>query len=449
MSAEAALLAAVVASPDDDLPRLVFADWCDEHGQPERAEFIRLQIENHRSGSRDGTSPAAHRIAELFHKHQAEWMADLPKVFRENARSWRFRRGFLEDLPITAAGFARLTKKVWARHPIQEVDLRDVRGRLAAVFARPEMNRVRELTFHASHHNEELTDDDLAALAATPNLTGLRRLAVWTRNGNALSDALAHCPSLHVLERLSLSDESIDADGVATLTRTGADNLRNLKHLRLEVGGDGPAVAEVIAAADPLAGLEELLFPGDNSRVGDRGVAALTASPHLSRLRWLSLHRQSIGPTGAVALGRSKHLTRLEGLHLEGNPIGADGLRAVANGPWAGLTALELDFCALDDAAAAALAEGGTPTGLTELVLHHNAIGPAGAVALSRAAWLGTVAKLDLEDNPIGDEGALALCRSTALAALTELRVGSRYRDYFSPPVVQTLKARFGTDVTH
>jgi uncharacterized protein (TIGR02996 family) len=39
-----ALLNAVIADPGDDLPRLVFADWCDEHGEPDCAEFIRLQV---------------------------------------------------------------------------------------------------------------------------------------------------------------------------------------------------------------------------------------------------------------------------------------------------------------------------------------------------------------------------------------------------------------------
>ena len=42
---EAAFLKAVCAAPDDDLPRLVYADWLDEHDRPLRAEFIRTQIE--------------------------------------------------------------------------------------------------------------------------------------------------------------------------------------------------------------------------------------------------------------------------------------------------------------------------------------------------------------------------------------------------------------------
>lgn len=44
MTDGAALLASVLAHPEDDAPRLVYADWCDENGQPERAEFIRVQI---------------------------------------------------------------------------------------------------------------------------------------------------------------------------------------------------------------------------------------------------------------------------------------------------------------------------------------------------------------------------------------------------------------------
>jgi len=37
------LLNAIIARPDDDTPRLVYADWLEEHGDPERAGFIRLQ----------------------------------------------------------------------------------------------------------------------------------------------------------------------------------------------------------------------------------------------------------------------------------------------------------------------------------------------------------------------------------------------------------------------
>lgn len=44
MTTEEGLLADILAKPDDDLPRLVYADWLDENGQTERAEFIRVQV---------------------------------------------------------------------------------------------------------------------------------------------------------------------------------------------------------------------------------------------------------------------------------------------------------------------------------------------------------------------------------------------------------------------
>jgi uncharacterized protein (TIGR02996 family) len=42
MSEEAALIEAIRAAPNDDLARLVYADWLDEHGDS-RGEFLRLQ----------------------------------------------------------------------------------------------------------------------------------------------------------------------------------------------------------------------------------------------------------------------------------------------------------------------------------------------------------------------------------------------------------------------
>ena len=39
---------AIIAHPDDDTPRLIFADWLEEKGDSARAEFIRVQIDRAR-----------------------------------------------------------------------------------------------------------------------------------------------------------------------------------------------------------------------------------------------------------------------------------------------------------------------------------------------------------------------------------------------------------------
>jgi uncharacterized protein (TIGR02996 family) len=44
MTTEPELLRAVLSEPDSDSPRIAFADWLEEQGETERAEFIRVQV---------------------------------------------------------------------------------------------------------------------------------------------------------------------------------------------------------------------------------------------------------------------------------------------------------------------------------------------------------------------------------------------------------------------
>ncbi len=75
-----AMLAAVIAAPDDDLPRLVYADWLDDHSFAERAEFIRVQVAlAYPTLGPDGTGDSGlryrqvRREQELFDAHAYEW----------------------------------------------------------------------------------------------------------------------------------------------------------------------------------------------------------------------------------------------------------------------------------------------------------------------------------------------------------------------------------------
>jgi uncharacterized protein (TIGR02996 family) len=45
MNERDAFIAAIIEQPECDTRRLAFADWLDEHGEPERAEFVRVQVE--------------------------------------------------------------------------------------------------------------------------------------------------------------------------------------------------------------------------------------------------------------------------------------------------------------------------------------------------------------------------------------------------------------------
>lgn len=91
MSDEPALLAAIRAHPDEDTPRLIYADWLDENGQPERAEFIRLQC------APEPTEQQSDRLYDLCERGLGRWLTGLPQF---TGAHWEFRRGFPEHLEV-------------------------------------------------------------------------------------------------------------------------------------------------------------------------------------------------------------------------------------------------------------------------------------------------------------------------------------------------------------
>ena len=67
-----ALYRAILDQPDDDAPRLIWADWLDEHGDPDRAEFVRLQCEwANLDPSDPGRPRLAKRCDDLLSRHRS------------------------------------------------------------------------------------------------------------------------------------------------------------------------------------------------------------------------------------------------------------------------------------------------------------------------------------------------------------------------------------------
>src|SRR5436190_23323997 len=91
-----AFLQAILEDPDDDTPRLIYADWLEERGAP-RGEFIRVQCE---LATLEPDSPRR-RILEarerhLLAAHRTDWLGPI----REMANEWVFRRGFVESVKL-------------------------------------------------------------------------------------------------------------------------------------------------------------------------------------------------------------------------------------------------------------------------------------------------------------------------------------------------------------
>jgi uncharacterized protein (TIGR02996 family) len=84
------LLDNVFAAPDDDAPRIVYADWLLEQKDP-RGEFITLQME--RAQGKKVARANATRERELLSKHWRDWLGESIEWL--NAKSFTFERGFL------------------------------------------------------------------------------------------------------------------------------------------------------------------------------------------------------------------------------------------------------------------------------------------------------------------------------------------------------------------
>lgn len=134
-----------VENIDDDLPRLVYADWLDEHGRAERAEFVRVQVERARLPAWDAAQVRLRlREDELLRLHGEEWLAEMPAV--EGARWERFRRGVVAE--VRFASFDAMRKSAHACRavaPVEAVTVRWPRRREGRKTVKP-IAELRELT---------------------------------------------------------------------------------------------------------------------------------------------------------------------------------------------------------------------------------------------------------------------------------------------------------------
>jgi uncharacterized protein (TIGR02996 family) len=224
MSAEDAFLRAICDNPDDDTPRLVFADWLDEHGDSagrERAEFIRIQIElaklppeQLRTIRDERVLALRQREYALFDAHRSDWQESFPACFRKRLRVSNYARGFLTSAHATARMFAEHGERLLGRAPVRAVGIKHASDCIELVAGLSWLRRIDELNLAGNR----LGDAHVQILAASPNLAGLRTLSLYkNRIGDGGAEALAGSPHLTRLLRLHLENNAITDDGAVAL----------------------------------------------------------------------------------------------------------------------------------------------------------------------------------------------------------------------------------------
>jgi uncharacterized protein (TIGR02996 family) len=260
MSDGDALLRAILDHPDDDAPRLVYADFLDERGDGPRAAFIRAQV---RLAHLPPDHPDRPRLIQtertLIRTHGYAWRAWLPRW----VTGWGFRRGFVDWIRCEASAFLAGADEVRRRTPLAGVRLDGGSDLAVPVFRSRALDGLRSLT-----------------------LSIVLPAHVW--------EHLAACPYLGRLTDLDLgTNDLFPAELVRALV--GADGLRSLRALRLKW-----------------------------CRLGDEHTARLAGHPWVARLGSLDLSNNYIGTEGGSVLAESPHLDGLEALVLRGNPVLAD-----------------------------------------------------------------------------------------------------------------------------
>jgi uncharacterized protein (TIGR02996 family) len=238
-SDERAFLDAICAQPDDDTARLVYADWLAENGDPDRGEFIRVDIELARTppdseGAERRRSVLFARRAELLKKHKTAWLAPFTPFAKESA----FERGFVQKLEVPANTFVRHAENWFALTPLTRVRIttcfewdqatRERTWWAASLFASPHLSHLESLDLEGLR----ITAADLEPLAAHPNLSRLRELVlVWNAIGNDGAILLANMPQLRGLESLDLRSNNLTDIGARAIALS--QYLNGLKELRI------------------------------------------------------------------------------------------------------------------------------------------------------------------------------------------------------------------------
>lgn len=321
---EQAFMAAILARPDDDTPRLVFADWLDERGTEDdraRAALIRAQCraEALPKGSRERKKLEREANA-LIRAHGKRWAEPLTALRLTDGHT--YRRGFLDGVTMSATTFASKAKKLFDAVPTLR----------AAHFV------------HAANELNRLTKCNYLSRLASVNVSEM----CWCGSCPIHLDleALFKCEKLDSLTRLNVSDDRMDAAGARKLA--ACKGLAKLTALDVSHNPLGAAGVTAMLKGQNLKNLTELNLTA--CELGDVGIAALAKAKALPALRKLVMTANDVTPVGLAALIASPLFAQLTHLDLSHNPLTREGAKALAATPPCALELLDVRECSIPTA---------------------------------------------------------------------------------------------------
>jgi uncharacterized protein (TIGR02996 family) len=315
MTTGESLLRAVFERPNDAATALVYADWLEETGGPaeqDRATFIRVsrRLDEIKYGDPE-LKPIIRQRDALLKKHEAEWLACLPKELRKRVR---FDGGFVRGVSLPSPKLVQYGEALFEGHPITDVTITGkLSTKAAAELAKASWwPRVDNLRLQSCIKDEE----PLRLLLACPGLTNVRELeADNCMLGLRGMPLVAGWPGLANVSLLKLMHNGLTAREMETLC--ASPHLVAPGKFILTGNKLDDAAARVLAGCAKLTSLGTLWLYANNIRPA--GVRALVQSPYLVGVGHLSLMRNPIGNDGALAL--TEGFPKLETLMLSGSDL--------------------------------------------------------------------------------------------------------------------------------
>lgn len=158
MESSQEFLAEIAANPTDLTPRLIYADWLEEQGDP-RGEFIRVQCElAEPSEDLDRREQLDQRQEQLKRAYEREWAADLPA----RVTGWTFRCGFIESVEMSAEQFLKDADFVFGTTPLRSLTLLAAGDLMSRIVEHPRIAGLEGLHVERS----QLTSADTGSIAA-------------------------------------------------------------------------------------------------------------------------------------------------------------------------------------------------------------------------------------------------------------------------------------------
>ncbi len=271
------LLQNIIANPDSDAPRLIYADWLEEQGNIDRAEFTRVQCELAALPRYDL------RKSELQARERRLLVEHIPEWWHDYEISGPFRRGFVESLSFDSPEeFFERADAAFANSPIRHVSFID-QGDDWTQEAIEELKKCLLLQRVRSIYLEcDILESDIFSVLLSPYLTNLEALEIFA--GDILSNVqfrelmtkardISGWPER--LKKLWLSFDDIDGNTTEFLIESRL--LSNCRSLRIQNGQNlsFDHLEALLSAAD-LNELRELEFQADIGTEKDAARVAHT-----------------------------------------------------------------------------------------------------------------------------------------------------------------------------